>query len=220
MHLVMFDVDGTLVDSAGFDGELYAEAVHSVLKVDVDRTWSSYEHVTDSGILADLLPHTRVDGDRVELAAQVKRRFIELVRDYLAHQPSAANEIAGARALVARLRTAPGVRVAVATGGWEDTAKLKLLRIGIELDGLALASSSDASARAEIMRIAARRALNGAAFDRATYFGDGPWDQRASALLGYDFIAVGNAVSHPVAFADFRDDAAILRRLGVAAEPR
>jgi beta-phosphoglucomutase-like phosphatase (HAD superfamily) len=159
MHLVMFDVDGTLVDSAGFDGELYADAVHSVLKVDVDRTWSSYEHVTDSGVLAELLPLTRVDGDRTELAAQVKRRFIELVRDYLARQPSAANEIAGARALVEGLRTTLG---------------------------------------------------------RATYFGDGPWDQRASALLGYDFIAVGKAVDHPVAFADFRDDVAILRHLGVA----
>jgi len=31
MHLVMFDIDGTLVDSAGFDCELYVEAVRSVL---------------------------------------------------------------------------------------------------------------------------------------------------------------------------------------------
>ena len=35
MHLVMFDIDGTLVDSAGFDSELYEEAVRSVLDVEI-----------------------------------------------------------------------------------------------------------------------------------------------------------------------------------------
>jgi hypothetical protein len=35
--------------------------------------------------------------------------------------------------------------------------------------------------------------MQGTAFSRATYFGDGPWDRRASEQLGYDFIAVGKA---------------------------
>jgi len=39
MHLVMFDIDDTLVDSAGFDGELYAAAVESELGFAVDRNW-------------------------------------------------------------------------------------------------------------------------------------------------------------------------------------
>ena len=55
MHLVMFDIDGTLVDSAGFEGDFYAEAVESVLNVRVNRNWDVYEHVSDSGILEQVL---------------------------------------------------------------------------------------------------------------------------------------------------------------------
>jgi hypothetical protein len=63
------------------------------------------------------------------------------------------------------------------------------------------------------MRIAAERAMRGATFARATYFGDGPWDRRASEELGYGFIAVGGAVARDVVFADLRDTEAILAKL-------
>ena len=114
-----------------------------------------------------------------------------------------------------RLLALPGVRVAVATGGWQETARLKLRLVGIDAERLAFASSSDALARTEIMRLAARRAMQGTAFSRATYFGDGPWDRRASEQLGYDFIAVGKAVAHTHAYDDLRDTDAILARLEV-----
>ena len=65
------------------------------------------------------------------------------------------------------------------------------------------------------MRLAAQRALHGDAYTRATYFGDGAWDQRASEELGYDFVAVGGGVAHPVAYADLRETNAILSRLGL-----
>lgn len=216
MHLVMFDIDGTLVDSAGFDAELYVEAVQSVLNIEVDRNWDAYEHVSDSGILSQLLRDPRLIGDRRALEARVQRRFVQLVSDYVADRPAAVREIAGAKRLVDRLLELPRVRVAIATGGWEPTARLKLEHVGIASRRLALASSSDAAARIDIMRLAADRALQGARVERATYFGDGPWDRRASAELGYDFIAVGGAVPSPVAYADLRETDAILSRLGVS----
>ena len=85
--------------------------------------------------------------------------------------------------------------------------------VGIDVGALGFASSSDARARTEIMQLAAQRALRGATPSLATYFGDGPWDQHASRELGYDFIAIGRGVSHPVAFDDFSDSDAILDRL-------
>jgi beta-phosphoglucomutase-like phosphatase (HAD superfamily) len=215
MHLVMFDIDGTLVDSAGFEGDLYAEAVESVLGVHVDRNWDVYEHVSDSGILEQLLLESALDGDRAELAARVQRRFVGNVSAYLATSPSALREIEGAKRLVDRLLALPGVRVAVATGGWEETARLKLRLVGIDAERVGFASSSDARARTEIMRLAAQRAMRGAAFRRATYFGDGPWDRRASEQLGYDFIAVGRAVPHTHVCDDLRDTDGILARLEV-----
>ena len=216
MHLVMFDIDGTLVDSAGFDGELYAQAVSAELGVAVNRDWDTYEHVTDSGILEQLVRAAGRAAEHDELAARVQRRFVELVRGGLQQQPAAVREIAGAARLLERLLAAPGVRVAVATGGWAETARLKLAHAGIDMNRIAFASSSDARARVDIMRLAAQRALAGAPFRRATYFGDGPWDRRASADLGYDFVAVGHAVTHDVAYADLRDTEAILEQLRIA----
>jgi hypothetical protein len=63
------------------------------------------------------------------------------------------------------------------------------------------------------VRVAAQRAMQGVTFSRATYFGDGPWDRRASAELGYDFIAVGGKVPHHVAYADLAETDGIVARL-------
>jgi phosphoglycolate phosphatase-like HAD superfamily hydrolase len=213
MHLVMFDIDGTLVDSAGFDGALYADAVREVTGVALDQRWGRYEHVSDSGILEQVLRDTRFERGRDALAARVQELFVARVREYLRHEADAVREIAGAKRLVERLHAVPSVRVAIATGGWEPTARMKLAHVGIDVDGLGFASSTDARARTEIMRLAGERALRGGTLTRATYFGDGPWDRQASAELGYDFVAVGRGVSHPVAFDDFRDSDAILERL-------
>jgi beta-phosphoglucomutase-like phosphatase (HAD superfamily) len=154
MHLVMFDIDGTLVDSAGFDSELYAEAVRNVLNVEIDRDWNHYEHVSDSGILDEVLRRTGRGGDSAELAARVQRHFVALVRGHLERLPATVREIAGAKRLVERLCGVPGV-------------------------------------------------------------GDGAWDLRACAELGYDFVAVGRAVLHPVAYVDLEETDAILAHLGV-----
>jgi beta-phosphoglucomutase-like phosphatase (HAD superfamily) len=216
MHLVMFDIDGTLVDSAGFDTALYVEAVRHVLNVEIDSDWDKYEHVSDSGILEEVLRSARPHDGGAHLAARVQRHFVGLVGQRLQQAPEAVREIAGAKRLVERLLELPNVRVGVATGGWEATAMLKLAHVGIDVAQLGFASSSDARARTDIMRLAAERAMRGSAFTRATYFGDGPWDRRATAAIGYDFIAVGRAVQHEIAFADLRETDAILAQLGVS----
>jgi phosphoglycolate phosphatase-like HAD superfamily hydrolase len=215
MHLVMFDIDGTLVDSAGFDSELYVQAVRSVLNVEIDRDWNHYEHVSDSGILDEVLRRVGRGGDSAELAARVQGHFVSLVRGHLERSPAVVREIVGAKRLVERLCGIAGVRVGIATGGWETTARLKLAHVGIDAGRLGFGSSSDARARTEIMRVAAQRAMGGTAFARATYFGDGAWDLRASTELGYEFVAVGRAVPHPAAYVDLDETDAILAHLGV-----
>ena len=55
MHHVMFDVDGTLVQSYEFDEQCYLQAVEEVLGESLDSDWACYTHVTDSGILLQYL---------------------------------------------------------------------------------------------------------------------------------------------------------------------
>jgi len=118
--------------------------------------------------------------------------------------------------LLEHLVRLPGVRVAIATGGWAETARLKLAAIGIDADAVAFATSSDANERTRIMQLAEQRALGGAAPASRTYFGDAAWDKRACAELGYRFIAVGRKVEHDVRFDDFRNRDAVLACLGLA----
>src|SRR5262249_20522985 len=127
-HLVMFDIDGTLVDSMGFDVELYVRAIRAELGADVaiDETWRSYRNVTDSGVLDEILAQRDHGRPPEELRECVRRRFVGLVADHLARNLGTVREIPGATALVTALLATRGVRLAIATGGWEETARLKL----------------------------------------------------------------------------------------------
>jgi beta-phosphoglucomutase-like phosphatase (HAD superfamily) len=212
----MFDIDGTLVDSVGFDSRYYADALRRVLNVEIDDSWRPYKHITDGGILEELLASREFDRPIDELRVAAKQKFVAAIRAHFARDPAAVREIAGAKALFEHLRRLPGVRVAIATGGWAETARLKLAAIGIDADATAFATGSDDVARTRIMRLAEQRALGGAAPESRTYFGDGAWDKRASAELGYRFIAIGRKVEHDVRFDDFRDRDAVLACLGLA----
>ena len=213
----MFDIDGTLVDSMRVDSRLYARAVRETLGGDVciDDTWRPYVHVTDSGILDEILVQHRFPEPLDPLRAEVKRRFIELVRGHLDAGDAVLREIRGATALLRELRARPDVRLAIATGGWAETALMKLAAIGVSVDGIGFASGSDAHARTRNMELAAERALRGAMPATRTYLGDGAWDQRASAELGYRFIAIGRALEHEPRFDDYADRDAVLACLAV-----
>lgn len=214
MHVVCFDIDGTLVSSSGFDGELYEEAIRDVLGVELRSDLSQYENVSDGGILAEILENFPDADERTRLARDVQVNFVNRTKRYVADNPHLIREVPGAVALVEVLRKSPKVGVCIATGGWAETAALKLRAIGLEPSSLAIATSTDAVRRTEIMRLAESRATHGVV-RRRTYFGDAVWDQKAAAELGYDFVAVGDAVDHHVAFADLQDIEAILGQLGV-----
>lgn len=188
MRLVVFDIDGTLTRTGSIDEACYVAAVSEVLSIpDIDTDWTHYPHVTDSGILRhlvhDVLPE---EMDRV---CQCFRQRLE---DAFRRRPGSCLPVQGGREMLRRL--AKQMAVALATGGWEPTARLKLERAGYDIADIPLASSSDADTREEIMRIAERRAREKhgvQGFDAITYVGDGVWDARAAANLGWRFLGVG-----------------------------
>jgi beta-phosphoglucomutase-like phosphatase (HAD superfamily) len=55
-HLVMFDVDGTLVIGNEIDRVCFSETVKDVLGIhQIDTNWSHYSNVTDSGITSEII---------------------------------------------------------------------------------------------------------------------------------------------------------------------
>jgi len=218
IHLVLFDIDGTLVDSDEFDSELYVQAVREVLGIEIGDDWSAYRNVTDGGILDEIIGKAGLTAGRLRIHAEVKAVFAGLVSECLDEREGRLPEIEGAGAFLAALESLPEVSMALATGGWEETARMKLRAAGLDRYSIPLASGSDALTRVEIMQIAEKRALEGRDAGRRTYFGDGVWDKRASEELGYDFIAIGDKVQHHARYPDFRQKQTILAHLRPGAD--
>ncbi|MBI1191552.1 MAG: HAD hydrolase-like protein [Bacteroidetes bacterium] len=225
--LVLFDVDGTLINSYEFDTELFVQAVREVTGMVIHGDWSSYTYVSDGGVLQEEIARQGLSGNADEWERKVKERFTALTREHL-QEANGNLEKPGARDFVEHMLQRSDCAVGVATGGWGGTARLKLQHIGLgshlASGKLALATSSDHHNRLSIMRLAERRAkANWVAQTtdvvqpkhHKIYFGDGPWDQRACADLGFHFIAIGNRIEHPHRFDDFLDQQALLQAAGL-----
>ena len=191
MHAAIFDVDGTLLDSNGADGELYIAAVERVLgHVRIRSNWGEYEHVTDSGILTEILLDNGIGEDH-HIVAAIKSTFIEGLRRHIdAYGPF--SEIPGARNFVSRLCGATDRACAYATGCWSTSAVMKLESAGFPIQGVPISSADDSHERRAIMENALRKLGR---CETVTYYGDGVWDREAALSLGWSFVPVGTELA-------------------------
>lgn len=199
MHAVVFDIDGTLVQSTDVDNRLYTEAIQSVLgELRFRSNLHEYRSVTDSGILLQVMEENSIAAEP-DLIRRIQHRFLSSFEAYFAAN-GPFEEIPGARRFVRRLRASEDHVVAFATGGWERTARLKLLTSGFDITDIPLASSDDAIERTEIMRLSLRDFDN--CFESIVYYGDGIWDKNACESLGWTFCAVGRELGGIDSYAD------------------
>ena len=187
MKSIILDIDGTLIDSMGVDPRLYFSSIERVLGPVCLRNLPDYDHVTDSGILGQIIEENGLS-DAGELADAVKAHFMEgLIRHI--EDTGSFPIIDGAVQFVDRIRRSSDVRVAIATGCWRESALLKLQTSGFNIEGIPVVTSDDSPSRVEIMQSALK--MTGTNAGGVTYFGDAEWDQRACEDLGWSFIAVG-----------------------------
>ncbi|HEV2971060.1 MAG TPA: HAD family hydrolase [Pirellulales bacterium] len=192
----MFDIDGTLTQSDDVDADCYAQAVAEVLNLpQIDRDWSRYQHVTDSGIATEIIVshfgRMPIRGD----VERIRDRFVELLHQALCANRISCSPIPGALSMLSALSARDDLAVALATGGWARSAQLKLRMAGFNVETIAFSSADDSTQREQIMSIAHARALERCGreeFESVIYVGDGLWDLQASRRLGIPFIAVAN----------------------------
>jgi phosphoglycolate phosphatase-like HAD superfamily hydrolase len=184
---IIFDLDGTLVDSYDLDEKLYRKAVWSVLPdVTFRNSWHEYRYSTDSGVLREILKD--YDLPVSEYYQSVRREFGELFVNHF-KTGNHCTPTPGASALLGKLRRNSEVQIGIATGGWGHTAKMKLKASGLFDRDTPMASADDAQSRREIMQICAKKMDS--SISEFNYVGDADWDLRAADRLGWPFIGVG-----------------------------
>jgi HAD superfamily hydrolase (TIGR01509 family) len=179
---VLFDVDGTLVDTTYLHAVCWAEALrgggHQVTTADV-------HHAVGMGS-AELLDHL-VGADRdTEKDGELKTAHLTLYRQYWGR----LTPLPGARELV-RACAGRGLKVVLASSASQD--ELAVLRSALDADDAVsvATSSSDADAgkpRPDVLQAALDQ--SGLEPDNVVFVGDAVWDGEAAGRAGVRFVAV------------------------------
>ena len=187
MIATIFDIDGTLVESFGFDDACYISAIREILgEVYIHNDWSKYKNVTDTGSLRQIMEENKIqEKGQIE---EVRTKFGESIRQYLQNGGKCRPK-KGAIHLINKFLAAEDYKVGFATGGWRHTAKMKLRHAGFNLKNTILTSSDDGDERVVIMKKCLLQL--GHCFQRVVYIGDAEWDMQATQELGWHFIGVG-----------------------------
>lgn len=178
---VLFDIDGTLVDSNYLHAFTWTRAFHEVGRP-VD-TWRIHRCI---GMDGSLIVDTLLDGPDDDLATRAK----DLHSRYYKDTASLLRTFAQARELVDRVADL-GLQAVLATSAPED--ELAMLRevLGVEDVVSTVTSSEDvdtAKPKPDIVAVALERA--GVPAERAVFVGDTVWDAQACQRAGVTFIGV------------------------------
>jgi phosphoglycolate phosphatase-like HAD superfamily hydrolase len=210
--LIIFDVDGTLLDANGVDHESFDRAFRETTGVPLTSfVWTQFREVTARAIVHQALGEQWPDVSLTE--SQVKDLFLANLQEYHRQDATLISAFAGAVQLLSALKQHPEVSIAIATGCWRETAHFKLGAAGFDFADIPFACASDRYRRADIISLAAERA--GVPVEQAIYVGDGPWDLEATRQLGIPFIGVGRR-THLLREAGARHTLEVLESEGLA----
>lgn len=129
MILVLFDIDGTLLDARGAGREALLAALREECGGDLPPLEIRLAGGTDHGIVAELA--AAIDLPPTE------ENLTRLLRRYLVHLPGhlesrRVTSLPGVQELLVRLETMPGVHTGLLTGNIEEGARAKIERSGID----------------------------------------------------------------------------------------
>jgi phosphoglycolate phosphatase-like HAD superfamily hydrolase len=191
VRLVIFDIDGTLTQTMKADEECFVRSLAEVCGFsDVDTDWSRYKHATDSGVFHEIYEFRTGRSPSPSEISAFRRHFVGLLTRV--SSGAAFAPVTGAPALLSRLADSAEHRVALATGAWRDSARLKMRSAGLCYDDYPAASGDDALDRESIIRLSMERAADRyGRIGSTVYVGDGVWDAHACRSVGIPFIGIG-----------------------------
>ncbi len=215
--LIICDIDGTLTHTNEVDTRCFLESLRTVVGIDLgEADWNDFPDSTDTAIVHELLKD-RPGPEIADLESAIRTDFVGRLTSASLADPDQFTALPGAESFIRQIPSHPDLELAIATGGWLESAQIKLRSAGIDARDLPIATSSDRARRTDIIRLAAERANR--PLQSSVYLGDAPWDQRAARELGIPFIGIGpqwltaGCDGLHGAFPDFLDIKSILKTI-------
>jgi phosphoglycolate phosphatase-like HAD superfamily hydrolase len=194
MKLLLFDIDGTLLTTNGAGRPAVEAALSNLIGRSISTEGIEFSGKTDPQILREVLARSGADDDllngRFPEAVEAFRQTMHRVFD-----PTGADALDGACALVELLHEDERVQLALLTGNLQEMAYLKVGAIGLGEDHFPFgAFGSDHENRNELPAIAVERAAAhaGRSFGEGevVIIGDTPRDIECGRAGGCTTVAV------------------------------
>jgi phosphoglycolate phosphatase-like HAD superfamily hydrolase len=191
--LVLFDVDGTLVDCCGQTRAPFAAALEEIYGTTGDLDHYDFSGRTDPQIVLELMAGAGIARERAagRLPAMRARYLEALERDL---DPSRVRLLPGVAALVEALGARGDLAIGLLTGNWRRGAEIKLATHGLDRHFAFGAFGDDAVERDRLPPFALTRARqrHGVDFapERTLIVGDSPLDVACARAHGLRCLAV------------------------------
>ncbi|BDS13431.1 HAD family hydrolase [Aureispira anguillae] len=190
--LAIFDIDGTLTKTNEIDHLCYIDTVQRF----IDKRFTTFEaesftHFTDSCILIELYKRFLNRPPSALEEEAFKAYYFNALQESLNNSPNYFQAIDGAVEIMHAF--SDEWAVALATGCWVESAKIKLAGGGVDIGQHPLATASDAITRQDIMLTAVERSKvlhQTNQFEHVVYIGDGMWDKSSCASLAMPFVGM------------------------------
>lgn len=191
--LVLFDIDGTLVDCGRAAGKSFSAAFQEAFGVACPIfAAEEVSGLTDTAILMEVVRRLGLDPPDFERRRDLAFAYYarRLAQELAAAPPRA---LPGAASAVERVGAMPGAAIGLLTGSTAATARVKLESAGIDFGQFCCGAYSEDGELREALPPAARRRFAGlfGHEPRATVLiGDTPRDVQAALATGCAFIGV------------------------------
>jgi phosphoglycolate phosphatase-like HAD superfamily hydrolase len=190
-RLLLFDIDGTLINSAGAGVQALRDVLHSQFGIADELDGIEVAGRTDAGIVHQILRKQQIEPNESN-TARFLNQYVELLANELPRRKGQI--LPGVRDLLKRLQAKPNIVLALLTGNVKRGAKLKLEHYGLWEFFEFGAYSDDHHDRNELGEFARKRAeeKHGRQFTAADIdvIGDTPHDIACGKAIGARTIAI------------------------------
>ena len=139
MKLIIFDIDGTIINSVNTDDECFIQTFNDLYQIDLANTkWADFNNVTDGGLTTEIFEKWLNQMPSEKEIETIKTHFYGLLKQ----REMEFTEIEGALSFIKQLSEFQVFQIGFATGGWKETAELKCAAIGFDISEYIFKSSN------------------------------------------------------------------------------